>query len=45
MKKLFPPFQAIRHFDFGQNQTTSNLTKFIDKYSNIYNTKLVSLNQ
>ena len=42
--KLLPPFQVIRRFDFGQ--TVSSLTKFIiDKYSNIYNTKLVSSNQ
>jgi hypothetical protein len=42
---ILPPFQVIRRFDFGQSQTALNLTKFIDKYSNIYNTKLVSLNQ
>ncbi len=39
------PFQVIRRFDFDQSQTVSSLTKFIDKYSNIYNTKLVSSNQ
>ncbi len=42
--KLLPPFQIISRFDFGQSQTPSNLTMFIDKYSNIYNTKLVSIN-
>jgi hypothetical protein len=42
---VLPPFQVIRHFDFGQSQTVLRLTKFIDKYSNIYNTKLVSSNQ
>ena len=39
-KYILPPFEVIRCFDFGQNQ----ITKFIDKYSNIYNTKLVLLN-
>ena len=42
---VLPPFQVIKRFDFGQSQTISNLTKFIDKYNNIYNTKLVSSNQ
>ena len=42
---LLPPFQVIRRFDFGQSQIVSSLTKFMDKYSNIYNTKLVSSNQ
>ena len=32
----------LGRFDFGQYQTVLNLTKFIDKYINIYNTKLVS---
>jgi hypothetical protein len=44
-KILLPPFQVTRRFDFGQNQTILSLTKFIDKYSNIYNTKLVLSNQ
>ncbi len=34
----------LQRFYFGQSQTVLNLTKFIHKY-NIYNTKLVSLNQ
>ncbi len=38
-------FQIISRFDFGQSQTTPILTEFENKYSNIYNTKLVSLNQ
>mgnify|MGYP003702636263 CR=1 FL=1 len=42
---ILPPFQVIRRFDFGQSQTVLSLTKFIDKYNNIYNTKLVSSNQ
>lgn len=42
---LLPPFQVIRSFDFSQSQTTSSLNNFIGKYSNIYNTKLVLLNQ
>ena len=41
---LLPPFQVIRCFDFGQSQTALSLTKFIDKYNNIYITKLVLLN-
>ena len=41
---VLPPFQVIKYFDFGQSQTVSNLTKFTDKYSNIYITKLVLLN-
>ncbi len=41
---LFPPFQVIKHFNFCQSQTILSLTKFIDKYNNIYNIKLVSLN-
>ena len=41
---LLPPFQVIRRFEFDQSQTTSNMTKFMHKYSNIYNTKLVLLN-
>ena len=36
---------VIGRFDFGQSQTTSNLTLFIEKYNNIYNIKLVSINQ
>ena len=40
-----PFFQVTRRFDFGQNQIVLNLTKFMDKYSNIYNIKLVSLNK
>ena len=44
-KPLLPPFQVTKRFDFGQSQTVLSLTKFIDKYSNIYNTKLVSPNQ
>jgi predicted YcjX-like family ATPase len=28
---LFPLFQVIRCFDFGQSQTVSSLTKFIEK--------------
>ena len=34
-KILLPPFQVIRYFDFGQNQTALSLTKFINKYCNI----------
>lgn len=28
---VLPPFQLIRCFNFGKNQTASNLTKFIEK--------------
>ena len=35
---------VTRRFDFDKSQTILNLTKFINKYSNIYNTKLVSSN-
>ncbi len=42
---VLPPFQIIRRFDFGQSQIVLSLTKFTDKYNNIYNTKLVSSNQ
>mgnify|MGYP003703144977 CR=1 FL=1 len=38
-------FHIISYFNFDQIQTTLSLTKFIDKYSNIYNTKLALLNQ
>ncbi len=41
---VLSPFQVIKHFDFSQSQTVLSLTKFIDKYINIYNTKLVSSN-
>lgn len=44
LKVVLPPFQTISNFNFGQSQTTSILTKFVDKYDNIYNTKLVPLN-
>ncbi len=37
--------KVIKHFDFDQNQIVSSLTKFINKYSNNYNTKLASLTQ
>jgi hypothetical protein len=36
---------VIKCFDFSQNQIVLSLTNFIDKYSNIYNTKLVSSDQ
>ena len=43
--EILPLFQVIRCFGFGQSQTASSLTKFIDKYSNnIYITKLFLLN-
>ena len=42
--QVLPPFQVIRRFDFGQSQTTLNLTNSIEKSSNIYNTSIVSLN-
>ena len=41
---VLPSFQVIRCFYFGQSQTALSLVKFIDKYSNIYITKLVLLN-
>jgi hypothetical protein len=34
-------FQVIRLFDFGQNQTVLNLTKFIEKNNNIFNPKQI----
>ena len=40
-----PSVSGYKTFHFGQRQTVLSLTKFIDKYSNIYNTKLVSSNQ
>jgi hypothetical protein len=45
IRKYNLPFSHKTSFNFGQNQTTLSLTTFIDKYSNIYNTKLVLLNQ
>ncbi len=45
MYYLLPPFQIISHFDFRRSQITLSLTKFVDKYSNIYNTKLVLSNR
>ena len=36
-RKLLPPFQVIRRFDFGQSQTALSLTKFVEKNSNIFN--------
>ncbi len=51
MQKLFfihkkkDTFKLISNFDFDQNQLLQVwLIKFVDKYSNIYNTKLVLLN-
>lgn len=38
-------FRITSRLDFDQSQTTLILTKFADKCSNIYNIKLVSLNQ
>ncbi len=37
-KKVLPPFEVIRRFDFGQSQTASSLTKFVEKVNNIFNT-------
>ena len=36
-KKVIHPFQVIRRFDFGQSQTASSLTKFVEKINNILN--------
>jgi hypothetical protein len=38
---LLPLFQMIVHFSFVVNQTSLSLTKFIEKYINIYKIKLV----
>lgn len=45
IKYILPPFQVICRFDFGQSKTVLSLTNFIDKYNNIYKTKLVLSNQ
>lgn len=37
-KMVLPSFDVIRDVDFGQSQFILSLTKFIGKYSNIYNT-------
>ena len=42
---VLSPFQVIRRFDFVQRQIILSLTKFINKYSNIYNAKFMSSNQ
>ena len=36
---IFPPFQNLRCFNFVLSQFSQILTKFIEKYINIYNTK------
>jgi hypothetical protein len=38
---LLPPFQNIGHFSFVLSKTFLSLTKFIEKYTKIYNIKLV----
>jgi hypothetical protein len=40
---LLPPFQIIACFGFLLIQTSSTLTKFVEKCTNIYNIKLISL--
>ncbi len=42
--ELLPPFHILSRFDFFLHQTSLNLTKFVEKISNTYHTKLVSLN-
>jgi len=50
---LLPQFQILSHFSFVPSQTSSfalsqtslGLTKFTEKYINIYNIKLVSLDR
>ena len=37
-KLVLPPFLFTPRISFGQSQTTQNLTKFILKNTNIYNT-------
>jgi hypothetical protein len=41
---ILPPIHIISRFDFLPSQTLLSLTKFIEKFSNIQNTKLVLLN-
>jgi hypothetical protein len=43
-KLILPPFQIVGHFSFVINQTSKILNKFIEKCTNIYNIKSVSLN-
>jgi hypothetical protein len=41
---LLPPFYIISRFDRFKIKLFESLIKFIEKYSNIYSTKLVLLN-
>ncbi len=38
------PFHIINHFDFCESQTIKSFTKFLDKYTDIHNIELLSLN-
>lgn len=40
---ILPPFHIISCFDFFKVKLLENLTKFIEKYSSIYSTKLLNL--
>lgn len=37
--EVFSPFHIINRFDYFINQTSLTLTKFIEKYNNIFNIK------
>lgn len=41
---ILPSFYIISCFNFSLSQNFSSLTKSVEKYSNNYNTKLVSVN-